>query len=93
MTESPRIRTRNGSAGDGAGASRIGRWPSYPPAPGTVCTDPVEARWVVPTTVEGSATAGKVAITITAAVTTPATGAHRRTPPRSLASRIGRSTR
>ena len=52
-----------------------------PPAPGTVCTDPVEARCVVPTTVEGSATAGKVANTITAAVTTPATGAHRRTPP------------
>ena len=59
MTESPRIMTRSGSAGDGAGASRIGCWPAYPPAPGTACTEPVEARCVVPTTRGGIGDGGE----------------------------------
>ena len=64
MTESPRIITRSGLAAEGVVVSRIGCCAAYPPAPGTDCTEPVEARCVVPTTVEGSATAGKVATTI-----------------------------
>ncbi len=94
MTESPRIMTRSGSAGDGAGASRIGSWPAYPPAPGTPWPEPDEARCDVRTTLAGSATAGMVATTITTAVTTPASGAPQiRAPPRSRARRTGRSTR
>ena len=94
MTESPRSMT----------AQRVGgrrlSWPAGSaagprsrPTPGTACPVPV-ARCVVPTTRDGSATAGMVATTMSTAVTTPASGApHQRTQPAAWARRIGRSTR
>ncbi len=88
MTESPRTMTLSGSAGVGTAVSRIGCWPAYPPAPGTVAAEPRAAaagRCVVPTTLEGSATAGIVATTMRTAVSTPAMGAaHQRTQPRGM---------
>ncbi len=92
ITESPSAITRNGSAGEGACESTMGFCPSKPPAPGTdaACST---GRRVVRTTTAGSATAGKVATTISTAVSTPASGAPRyRTHPCNRARRIGRST-